>query len=264
MIQNKRFIQSVTSLVALMLLIGCSSQQKIRIISDPPQAKIIINDREYGNTPIIIKVKKKEAAPTIIVKKEGFETEEIKTTKSFNIMYPVQIGLLMVGWSASRFILYGTTKHNVISTSSGLAVGLSVGIIGGIFTGDYYKFSPKKIKLSLKKFEKPPTLPTPVNDEKELISPVTKEQENNSIITDSSSVIDTVETKPVDNTGSTQQPESQMPEKELKIGTPTTIITNTDKEFSGTLVNESTNKYVLDVNGNKLDIFKNTVKDIQQ
>ncbi len=49
----------------------------------------------------------------------------------------------------------------------------------------------------------------------------------------------------------------------LTIGSEVRIITNTDKEFKGVLVEESTDAYLLDINGNKITLYKDVVKTIE-
>ena len=50
-------------------------------------------------------------------------------------------------------MLEGTTKGNVISTATGLLAGSVAGLYYGISSGDFYKFNPSKINVTLKKSE---------------------------------------------------------------------------------------------------------------
>lgn len=122
-------------------------------------------------------------------------------------------------------------------------------MIGGIFTGDYYKFKPRKVNLSLDKFDNK-------------INTIIKEK-------------NTSETNPYINGNNNKvrleghvlespEPAKQISGGKFKIGNNTKVITNTENEFSGELVSESANKYMFDINGNRLEFYKNVVKDIRQ
>lgn len=101
---SRHLLQGVISLVILAQLIGCSSQQKIMIKSDPSQARVFIDTVDAGVTPCVVKVKKKGPEPVVRLEKNGYSTKEVVLKKKFNVAYPVKIVLLCGGMFAANLL----------------------------------------------------------------------------------------------------------------------------------------------------------------
>lgn len=258
MSQVQYLLKGAIIFIAVMFLVGCSSTQKIRIKTEPYQARVFVDTVDAGVTPCEIEVKKKGPAPVIRLEKDGYTVQKIHLKKRFNVGYPIKSVLFGAGWLTGQTISGNLMNRGGSIKVSGINILCALGmvggtLIGGAFNGSHYKYSPRKIKLSMDKILNPPKMPALVNDKSEIISLESRQPVQESFVA-----------KQAEKIESTQQTKNNLPDNELSIGSPATITLNTEKEFSGILVNESENKYVLDVNGSRLDFYKNVVKDIHQ
>ena len=115
----------VASLV-LFLIIGCATimqgtKQNIGISSNPSGAKVIIDGRIIGNTPLMEKLSRKDNH-FVKIELDGFIPYETTLTRKLS------------GWVAGNIIFGGL-------------IGLAVDAI----TGGMYKLTPEQIQAELKK-----------------------------------------------------------------------------------------------------------------
>lgn len=125
--------------------------------SNTSQARVFIDSVDAGITPCVVKVREKGPEPVVRLEKNGYTAKEVMLKKKFNVVYTIEISLLSGAFFASRLLSSSlidgkVTKPAFIGASVGTVVILGGGLICGLFTGDYYKFKPRKVNLSLDKF----------------------------------------------------------------------------------------------------------------
>ena len=144
------------------------TSQKIPITSNPSGAKIIVDGKEMGYTPLQLKLKKKKSY-TIKIEKQGYNPLEIRITRKTsgslaisvlgNVFFGclgMVVGLALAeGISGEDFDLwYGEYPWQTIV---GLIAGSVLGWGGSIYkdfkSGANYKLSPKDLNVTLKKIE---------------------------------------------------------------------------------------------------------------
>jgi len=116
--------------IVAMFITNCATimsgtKQKIDIISDPPEADIIIKEARIAKTPAVIELNRKEKHAVIRIEKEGYETVEVNLSRTFNKWY----------------------TYNFFSF-------LLIGFIVDPLTGAAYSLDPQKIDVWLQKINK--------------------------------------------------------------------------------------------------------------
>ncbi|NIM91619.1 MAG: PEGA domain-containing protein [Candidatus Aminicenantes bacterium] len=140
------------------------TSQEIPVTSNPSGAKIIVDGEEKGYVPVILKLKKKKSH-IIQIKKEGYNTVEILTTRKTPIGVHF-LGNLLLGASMAfgNIMLFANLDTND-KISEELAVGgmISGGILMLIFpfavdfrSGAVSELSPKQLNVTLSKIEEMP------------------------------------------------------------------------------------------------------------
>ncbi len=107
-------------------VVSCSSifngsKDRVKVNSTPNEARIFVNGLEVGKTPAILELKRGEKH-IIEVKKEGFQTFHVETTKD------------ITGWFWGNLLCGGV-----------------IGIIIDLATGNAYDVSPSTINATLDK-----------------------------------------------------------------------------------------------------------------
>lgn len=79
-------------LTAVILLSSCSriitgSRQSIKVTSTPSGADVYVMGHKRGQTPLKVKIYKQKPPVSVVVKKEGYKTEEMFSKKRFNPVY---------------------------------------------------------------------------------------------------------------------------------------------------------------------------------
>jgi hypothetical protein len=126
-----RKLKILVSIVLIGLMAyGCAtiisgSKQEMNITSSPSNAKVTINGKSVGTTPVSKDIKRKKDNVSIKIELEGYETYTTTLNRKFNAWY---LGNLVFG-------------------------GL-IGIIVDPITGAIYKLSPEEVNANLKKQEK--------------------------------------------------------------------------------------------------------------
>jgi len=70
------------------------SRQSINITSNPPGADVYIMGHNRGKTPLRVKVYKQKPPLSVVVKKDGYKTEEMYSKKRFNPAYLLNLPLV--------------------------------------------------------------------------------------------------------------------------------------------------------------------------
>jgi len=174
--QRKTQIILALMVTSVFLFQNCATiisgtSQKIPVTSNPSGAKIIVDGKVMGYTPLQLKLKKKKSY-TIQIEKQGYNPLEIRITRktsgslAISILGNVFFGCLgMVvglalaeGISGEDFDLwYGDYPWQTIV---GLIAGGVYGWGGSIYkdfkSGANYKLSPKELNVTLSKIEGSP------------------------------------------------------------------------------------------------------------
>tara|TARA_B100000809_G_C15123382_1_gene525187 strand:+ start:169 stop:1095 length:927 start_codon:yes stop_codon:yes gene_type:complete len=87
-----------TLIILIFFLSSCSriitgSRQSMNITSTPSGADVYIMGHKRGKTPLKVKVYKQKPPVSVVVKKDGYKTEEMYSKKRFN---PVYLGTIMM------------------------------------------------------------------------------------------------------------------------------------------------------------------------
>ena len=140
------------------------TSQEIPVTSNPSGAKIVVDGEEKGYAPVIVKLKKKKSH-IIQIKKEGYNTVEILTTRKTPIgVYFLGNLLLGASMAFGNIMLFANLDTND-KISGELAVGgmISGGILMLIFpfavdsrSGAVCELSPKQLNVTLSKIEEKP------------------------------------------------------------------------------------------------------------
>lgn len=125
----KRFKTFILLLSVSFLTYNCAtiisgSKQDVKIWSSPSNAKVTINDKFVGNTPLIKSIKRKKNNISIKVELDGYETHTTTLYREFN------------SWYFWNFLFGGV-----------------IGLIVDPITGAIYKLSPEQVSAVLREFE---------------------------------------------------------------------------------------------------------------
>jgi hypothetical protein len=97
------------------------SSQKVDFASTPPEARVLVDGRDLGKTPITLKLARKDNH-TVRIELEGYQPFEIRIEKELS------------GWYLGNLVFGGV-----------------IGLIVDPITGAMYKLSPKQIAATMTK-----------------------------------------------------------------------------------------------------------------
>ena len=123
-----KWVLTTTCLLVLFSLTGCASifcgtNQNVDIKSSPMNAKVTVNYKYAGQTPLTVKLPR-NANNRIKIELEGYEPYEITTTKGFN---PATLGNILIGGA--------------------------IGMLIDLATGGIYTVNPEYVSANLKKIK---------------------------------------------------------------------------------------------------------------
>jgi len=142
------------------------TSQKIPVTSNPTGAKIIVDGKGVGYTPLNLKLKRKKGH-VIRIEKQGYNPLEIRIARKTSAL-SVGTSILgnyflggcigLVGYAVG-YVLKGRAGKSELASRLGLC-GLFVGWIGTIYiefkSGANYTLSPKEFNMTLSKIEEKP------------------------------------------------------------------------------------------------------------
>ncbi|RIV25033.1 PEGA domain-containing protein [Fibrisoma montanum] len=87
----KRFSIGLAVSVLSISLTSCATifsgnRQSVRVESVPAEARIEVNGIDYGTTPATISLKKSLDTPSILLRKDGYETKAFSPESTFNMV----------------------------------------------------------------------------------------------------------------------------------------------------------------------------------
>ena len=153
--------------VALCLIQGCATigkgtRQKIPVTSAPAGAKVIVDGRDAGITPVTLRLKKKSPA-VIRIEKDGYNPFEVRVTRNKADEGTAVIGniilVLTVGWGVVLPALARDETHDFrvsVPVSSALVTAALIGLDFG--TGAPYTLSPEYFNVVLTPIGEKPRL----------------------------------------------------------------------------------------------------------
>jgi len=137
------------------------TSQKIPMTSYPLGAKIIVDGKEMGSTPLIINLKKKRNHD-IRIEKEGYHSFGIIITRKSRLLESILLNGLSYGafiggiiaWELAKIIF---PKEKIEDAQTSLAIYLIGGGAGAVVVdsllGSSYSLSPKELEVTLSKIE---------------------------------------------------------------------------------------------------------------
>jgi len=171
-IKGKSRIIFVIMAISVFLFQNCATiirgtSQKIPVTSYPTGAKIIVDGKEVGYTPLNLKLKRKKGH-VIRIEKQGYNPLEIRIARKTSAL-SVGISILgnyYLGGSIGGLLGYavgsalkGEAGRSELASRLGLC-GIFVGWIGTIYmefkSGANYTLSPKELNVTLSKIEGKP------------------------------------------------------------------------------------------------------------
>jgi hypothetical protein len=158
------------------------SSETIPVTSHPPGAKIIIDGKEIGHTPLNLKLRRNKNH-VIRIEKQGYKPYEIRITKnvSTGLVIISLLGGAISGACLGAFIGFVSKYYSDFSVFSifvfplafveliggrinkdevdtwivwiwaGILAGTGLEMLSGFLSGNVYKLSPKELKVTLTK-----------------------------------------------------------------------------------------------------------------
>lgn len=152
--------------------------QKIPVTSNPMGAKIIVDGKEMGSTPLILKLERKRNHD-IWIKKEGYSPFGIIIKREGKWLESVLLNWLSFGaiiggiiaWEAAKILL---PREKIEDAQTSLAIcwfgGGALGVIADSLLGSNYSLGPKDLEVTLSKIEDNSKTNVILIDEDELLS----------------------------------------------------------------------------------------------
>jgi len=143
------------------------TSQEIPVTSIPSGAKIIVDGKEMGYAPLLLKLKRKKKSYVIRIEKQDYNLLEIKIIRkpsvllsAFGNIFPwgIPIGGY-VGYRIANVLLAEAklTAGNLMAYFGIILAGATLGGVGAAtvdgISGAWYKLSPKELNVTLKKIE---------------------------------------------------------------------------------------------------------------
>jgi hypothetical protein len=136
------------------------TSQKIPMTSYPLGAKIIVDGKEMGSTPLIINLKKKRNHD-IRIEKEGYHSFGIIITRKSRLLESILLNWLSYGafiggiiaWELAKIIF---PKEKIEDAQTSLAIywiGAVAAVVIDSLLGSSYSLSPKELEVTLSKIE---------------------------------------------------------------------------------------------------------------
>ena len=142
----------------LFLLQGCATvikgtHQKIPVTSVPAGAIVLVDGRDAGMTPLILKLSKKRPA-VIRIEKEGYNPHEIRVTRSKPNLHTAIGGNSVLIFVVGTFLVLPILAHNEshdYRVSLPVAFVLSTAALIGVdfATGSPYSLTPESFDITL-------------------------------------------------------------------------------------------------------------------
>jgi hypothetical protein len=141
------------------------TSQEIPVTSNPSGAKIIVNGKEMGYAPLLLKLKRKKKSYVIRIEKQDYNLLEIKIIRKRSALLSelgnVPWGIIggYVGYRKAHVLSEDAVNlGDYLMTYFGLvAAGVILGGAGAAavdgISGASYKLSPKELNVTLKKIE---------------------------------------------------------------------------------------------------------------
>lgn len=151
------------------IMSGFRTSQIIPVTSNPVGAKIIVDGKKMGYTPLNLQLKRKKSH-VIQIEKQGYNPLDIRITRKSSLLFePISGNIiwgpigsvvadrLLIGWfnvglgSSGKATSSGVFNPTVFVI--GFVVGWTTGVGIDIATGANYSLSPKELNLRLIKTE---------------------------------------------------------------------------------------------------------------
>ena len=170
-IQRKTQIILALLVSSVFLFHNCATfirgtSQEIPVTSNPSGAKIIVDGKEMGYAPLLLKLKRKKKSYVIRIEKQDYNVLEIKIIRKpsvllsvFGNIFPWGIIGGYVGYRIADALLEDAkfTAGNLMAYFGIPAAGFTLGLAGAIgvdgISGAAYKLSPKELNVTLSKIE---------------------------------------------------------------------------------------------------------------
>jgi len=145
------------------------TSQEIPVTSNPSGAKIIVDGKEMGYAPLLLKLKKKKKSYVIRIEKQDYNLLEIKIIRkpsallsAFGNIFPWGIIGGYVGYGIANVLFEDAkfTMGNLFAYLGTIGAGVILGWGGAVgvdrISGAAYKLSPKELNVTLTKIEGKP------------------------------------------------------------------------------------------------------------
>ena len=170
-IQRKSQITLALFVISVFLFQNCATfirgtSQEIPVTSNPSGAKIIVDGKEMGYAPLLLKLKRKKKSYVIRIEKQDYNLLEIKIIRKPSALLSVLGNIFpwgiiggYVGWRIADVLLEDAefTGGNLMAYFGIPAAGFILGLVGAAavdgISGAAYKLSPKELNVTLKKIE---------------------------------------------------------------------------------------------------------------
>ena len=163
MIQRKPQIILVLLVLCAFLFQSCSSvifgtSKKIPVTSNPLGAKVIVDGKEMGHTPLNLRLKRKNSH-IVRIEKNGYNPFEIRITRKvsgalvFSILGNYWVGYLGMIATVLSLVRYPSLEHHGAIMLGLLLAYWSGTIVLDFISGANYFLSPGELALTLTKID---------------------------------------------------------------------------------------------------------------
>lgn len=157
--------------VSNLLLVQCCSlvnpkvSQDVPVTSTPVGARIIVDGKDAGQTPMLLDLKKKRSH-TIRIEKEGYNPAEVRISSKLSARFaievlalPLWVAFCGVGIVFIEVIFTGFSKsseHYNKTGTTAMIISVPIGVatlVGDTLVGRNHTLAPRELKVTLTKME---------------------------------------------------------------------------------------------------------------
>jgi hypothetical protein len=133
--------------------IGMGTSQEIPVTSNPAGAKIIVDGKEMGNSPITLKLKRYKSH-NIRIEKQGYNPFEVIITRRISlVLFSSLIGNYLLGGISGGILGVIAGERDFASLNRLALMGWGAFILYDIITGCVFEFFPETVFVTLSRIE---------------------------------------------------------------------------------------------------------------